>query len=179
MLKSVFVLRALKILTLFFPVLVSAPAFAQETYKLGFVDAVRIIDAAPQSKLALEQIEQELSAQEAALNALEVELQEMQIKLEAEGENMSDTDRSDLEQDIRKIDRRLNRGRDELTEDYNIRRREELEKLQRVVSEVIQKLAIEGEYDLIVQDPIVYVSPKVDMTQNVINELIKMAESAQ
>ena len=179
MLKSVFRLRTLKFLTVFFPVMISAPAYAQEAYKLGFVDAVRIIDAAPQSKLALEQIEKELAAQEAALNALEVELQEMQARLQSEGENMSENDRAELEQNIRKIDRRLNRGRDELTEDYNIRRREELEKLQRVVSDVIQKLAIEGEYDLIVQDPIVYASPKIDMTQDVINELEKMATTAQ
>ncbi len=139
--------------------------------KIGFVEAVRIIDLAPQGRAALEQIEAELAPREAALRSLRDEIVAKEEELQAS--SADDDARSDLDQEIRKLTRRLERGQEELREDFNIRRNEELERLQALVNRVISKLAVEQQYDLILQDPVVFVSARINITDRVLDELNK------
>jgi outer membrane protein len=52
-----------------------------------------------------------------------------------------------------------------------MRRNEELAKLQRRIIEVIQQLAKDEKFDLIVSDGVVYASDQVDITGKVIERL--------
>jgi len=71
-------------------------------------------------------------------------------------------------QDIR-ID--IQRSERELREDIDLRRREEITKLQNKVTKVIEILAEREKYDLIFYTGVAYASDKVDMTSLVLKEL--------
>ena len=84
---------------------------------------------------------------------------------------MSEANRLNLERDILSKKRDYNRMRDELREDFNIRRNEELGALQKKVYEVIQQIAKQESYDLVLTQPVLYASPSVDITDRVLQKL--------
>ena len=58
----------------------------------------------------------------------------------------------------------------EAREDYNLRRNEELGKLQRLVRETIVEIAKEDGFDLIVEQA-VFVSERINLTERVLERL--------
>lgn len=86
---------------------------------------------------------------------------------------MSDSERNKLEREIRSLKRDLKRSRDEFREDLNIRRNEELAKLQKLVVETIRAIAQEGGFDLVVTDGVLYASDRIDITAMVLEKLKK------
>jgi outer membrane protein len=84
---------------------------------------------------------------------------------------MSEEERRKLERDILSQKREIKRARDEFTEDFNIRRNEELGKMQREIALSIVTLAKEKGYDLILENGVIYASDRVDITKLVIERL--------
>lgn len=85
---------------------------------------------------------------------------------------MGDSQRRSLESDIRNQARELKRTSDEFREDFNLRRNEELGKFQKQVLEVINNVAKEEGFDLVVNDgAALYASPQVDVTEKVLKRL--------
>ena len=95
----------------------------------------------------------------------------MEEKLARDGAVMSDDARRKLERDILGQKRENKRARDEFTEDFNIRRNEELAKMQREIALSIVSLAKEKGYDLILENGVIYASDRVDITEEVIARL--------
>ena len=97
--------------------------------------------------------------------ALEVDLDKNRLVLQA----------SEIKKKQRAIDgirRKVKRDQQEAREDYNIRRNEELAKLQRLVREMIVTIANEEGFDLIVEQA-VYVNNRIDLTERVLERLQK------
>jgi outer membrane protein len=85
---------------------------------------------------------------------------------------MSETQRRNLERDVVAQRRELQRSTEEFREDVNLRRNEELGKFQRQIVEIINNLAKEEGFDLIVNDgAVVYASKQVDITDKVLSRL--------
>lgn len=150
--------------------LVWSPA-ALAQVKIGFVNIIQVMEQAPQAEIAREALEQEFSGRDAKLTAERDAIVEMERKLQTDGEIMSTEQRDQLESDIgrRKLD--FNRDREELKEDFDIRRNEELSDLQRVVYEVIVRVAKEENYDLMVTERVLYASDRIDVTTKILERL--------
>ena len=99
------------------------------------------------------------------------DLVKMNDKLTKNSAVMSAAERQRQEADMRQLRREIRRLEDEFREDVNLRRSQELGKLQRLVVEVIQKLAKAEKFDLIISDGVIYAGGKVDITDKVINRL--------
>jgi len=69
------------------------------------------------------------------------------------------------------MSRDLQRLQREFREDLNLRRNEELAAVQERANKVIQQIAETEKFDLILQDPVVYASPRIDITDKVIKAL--------
>ena len=89
---------------------------------------------------------------------------------------MTEDQRIKLEQDIRSRRREMRRSQEEFREELNLRRNQELSKLQRRVIEVIQELAKAESYDLVVTDGVVYAGERVDITAKVVGRLKETTE---
>ncbi len=140
--------------------------------KIGFVNAARILDQAPQAVLARNRLQKEFAPRDQGLVEAQRTMREMEDQLATEGAQMSESQRRRLERDIIARKREINRSREALREDFNIRRNEELEKLQRQVYEAIVNLAKQEEFDLIVNDgAVIYASEQIDITDRVLQLL--------
>ena len=95
----------------------------------------------------------------------------MQALLDREGSTMPEVDRRNKERDLANMTRDLQRLQREFREDLNLRRNEELAAVQERANRVIQQIAEGEKFDLILQDPVVYASNRIDITDKVIKAL--------
>jgi len=173
----------LKIARNLFPALLvslaAVPAVHGEDYKIGAVNSVRIWEQSPQAENLRAQIEKEFAPRDRQLVADQKKLKEMEDRLAKDAAIMSEQERSNLERSIIEARRDLKRNQDEFREDLTFRRNEEMAKIQREVIEAIQTVAKENNYDVVLLEGVIYASPKVDMTQLVIDYLKKRSGGAK
>jgi outer membrane protein len=139
--------------------------------KIGFVNIIQVMEQAPQADIARNELEQEFSGRDAKLTAERDAIIELEKKLQTDGEFMSTDELDELERTIARRKLEFNRDREELQEDFNIRRNEELSKLQRAVYDVIVQVAKAENYDLMVTERVLYASERIDITDKVLNRL--------
>lgn len=140
-------------------------------YKIGFVNTERLFrDAAP-AKRAQQKLEKEFAARDAEIQKLAKQVRDLQALLEKDGITMAEPERRNRERDLANLSRDLQRSQREFREDLNLRRNEELASVQERANKVIQQIAEAERFDLIIQDPVVYASPKIDITDKVIKAL--------
>lgn len=151
--------------------LLTAGAATAADYKIGFVNTERLFREAAPAKRAQAKIEKEFAVRDAEIQKLAKQVRDMQTSLDRDGPTMSDADRRNKERDLANQSRDLQRMQREFREDLNLRRNEELAGIQERANKVIQQIAESEKYDLILQDPVVYASQRIDITDKVIKAL--------
>lgn len=154
-------------------VLLSGLAFsasAAET-RIGFVNAVKVLEQAPQAASARAALQKEFSERDRKIVEMQRSLKGMQDKLEKDAAVMSDSERAKMQRDLVSKQRDLQRDQDEFREDVNLRRNEEFGKIQKDIVAAIQAVAKEQNYDLVVGEGVIFASEKVDITDAVIARL--------
>src|SRR6202165_332567 len=150
----------------------AAPGFAQGAeYKMGFVNGERLFREAAPAKRAQQKIEKEFAARDAEIQKLSKQVRDMQALLEKDGVTMSEGDRRGKERDLANMSRDLQRMQREFREDLNLRKNEELTAVQERANKVIQQIAADEKFDLIIQEPVIYASPRIDITDRVVKAL--------
>lgn len=139
--------------------------------KIGFVDTTRVLKEAPQADLARQKLENEFAPRDKKIVAMQNELKTLDERLDRDAALMSPDTRNKLERELISLKRDIKRAREEFTEDFNIRRNEELSRLQKLIFEITVKLAEEDEYDVILTDSVLYTSKRVDVTESVLARL--------
>ncbi len=147
------------------------PAVAGEL-KIGYVNAVKVIEEAPQGNAALKKLEAEFSPRDKKLVEMQNKIKKLEEDLKKNALVLKDTERRTKEHQIVVLKRDLRRATQEFREDYNLRRNEELAALQRIVSKAINEIAKKEKFDLILGDAI-YASGRADITQKVLKKLGK------
>jgi outer membrane protein len=140
-------------------------------YKIGFVNTERLFREATPAKRAQAKIEKEFATRDAEIQKLGKQVRDLQAVLDKDGATMAETERRNKERDLANQSRDLQRMQREFREDLNLRRNEELAGIQERANKVIQQIAEAEKFDLILQDPVVYASQRIDITDKVIKAL--------
>jgi outer membrane protein len=138
---------------------------------VGFVNTERLFREAAPAKRAQQKLEREFATRDAEIQKVSKQVQSLQSTLEKDGATMADAERRNRERDLANLTRDLQRAQREFREDLNLRRNEEFASVQERANKVIQQIAEAEKYDLIVQDPVVYASQRIDITEKVIKAL--------
>jgi len=146
-------------------------AVAAEAARIAVVNIPQVLEQAPQAEAVRNRLQSEFAPRNAKLVAEQKKVKDLEEKLARDGAVMPDEERRKLEREILGQKRDINRTRDELTEDFNIRRSEELSSMQREITLSIVGLAKEKGYDLILENGVIYASERVDITKDVIERL--------
>jgi len=144
--------------------------------KVGFVNIPAVLEKAPQAEKAKKRLEQAFSPRDKQLVAQQKEIQTLQEKLTKDASVMSESERANLERDISNKARDAKRAQQEFSEDFNVRRNEELGKLQRRIVEAIRGIAKEQGYDLLLTDGVIYSNEEIDITEQVQKKLATLPE---
>ncbi|MEE9494765.1 MAG: OmpH family outer membrane protein [Gammaproteobacteria bacterium] len=151
--------------------LIGSQSVAVAETKIGYVDAVKLMNEAPQTKTIQKKIESEFEPRRKKLVSLQKNLREMEDKLSRDTAVMSEDEASKLKRDILAKRRDMKRISDEFQDDLNLRQNEILAKFQKQVYEAIESLAKEKGYDLILGQGVIYASDAVDVTTQVMQKL--------
>ena len=168
-----------KIATLLVALLASLPlshSLASESPKIGYVNTQRIFRDAPAAVKAAKKIEQEFAKRDLDLQRLAKQVQTTQEGLEKNSVTMAEPERRTKEKDLAELSREFQRKQREFREDLNLRQNEENAAIIEKANKAIKQLAEIEKYDLILQD-VVWVSPKLDMTDKVIKMLTEGKET--
>lgn len=141
--------------------------------KVGYVNAVRVIEEAPQGVAALKKLETEFGQRDKELVALQNRIRQLDEELQKNAPAQKEADRRAREREALTLKRELKRATAEFREDYNQRRNEELAVLQQVVRKAILDIAKQEKYDLVLHEGTVYASDSIDITEKVLKKLGK------
>lgn len=143
---------------------------AAEQLKVGYVNTQRIFRDAPAAVKAAKKLESEFSKRDQDLQRMAKQLQGMQENLEKNSVTMSESDRRAKEREFGEMSRDFQRKQREFREDLNLRQNEENAAVIEKANKAIKQIAEAEKFDLILQD-VVWVSPRLDITDKVIKSL--------
>ncbi len=149
----------------------SAAQAASAQVKVGFVNVAKVLELAPQAEAARSRIEREFAPKDRELLQQQKDVRSLEDRLVKNAAVLSDAERQRKEAEIRAAKRDLRRAQDEFREDLNLRRSQELSKLQQKVTQVIKILAKSEKYDLIVSDGVIFAGERVDITDKILERL--------
>ena len=105
----------------------------------------------------MQALQDEFAPRQREIVAQQKDLKAKDEKLQRDGAVMAENERRNAEKDLRDGQRELARKQNEYVEDLNLRRNEEIGKLQRSLLQEVQAYARASSYDLVVSDGVLYV----------------------
>lgn len=146
--------------------------------KIGVVDYGRLVEESPQAKVALDAIRTEFTPRQRDLQNQQTSLKAKEEKLQKDGVTMTEDARGRAEKELRDNYRDLSRKQSEVQDDFNARRNEEMSRLQRVLIEQVRIYAKAQNFDLVVADGVIYATPTLDITPQILVALKANAPAA-
>jgi outer membrane protein len=144
--------------------------------KIGFVNIAKVLEKAPQAAKAKTRLEAEFSPRDKALVSQQKEIKTLEDKLGKDSAVMSDEERRRIEKDILDKKRDAQRAQQEFSEDFNMRRNEELGNLQKRIVEAVRALAKEESFDLLLTEGVIYANDQIDVTARVQQKLETLSQ---
>lgn len=144
---------------------------AHADLKIAVVNVPRLLEEAPQAKTAMQALQDEFAPRQRGIVATQKDLKAKEEKLTRDGAVMAENERRNAEKDLRDGQREMQRKQNEYVEDLNLRRNEELGKLQRSLLQEVQTYARGASYDIVVGDGVLYVNESMDITAQVLSAL--------
>jgi outer membrane protein len=139
--------------------------------KVGFVNTERVLRESAPAVRAQKKLEREFEKRDADLKKMDRQISDLRAVLDRDGATMSEADRNNKVRELGNLTREFQRSERAFREDLNQRKNEELAGLQERANKIIQQIAEGEKYDLILQEPIVWASPRIDLTDRIIKAL--------
>jgi outer membrane protein len=153
------------------------PAWAADL-KIGVVDYGKLMEASPQAKTVVEAIRTEFTPRQRDLQNEQQSLKAKEDKLQKDGATMTEDQRQRTEKELRDSYRDLSRKQQEVQDDFNARRNEEMSRLQRILIEEVRVYAKAQNFDLVIADGVIYSTPTLDITPAILTALQSHAPAA-
>lgn len=146
------------------------PAIQARHGAVAFVDTARILHDSAVAQAAQQKLKDEFAAQRKKLRAMADKIQALQTKLQNDSAVMSDSDRVALQQKIGDMTQDFQGRQQQYEQDLNTQRNslasQVLQKAQGIVDQIAKR-----DGDVIVFQKAAYVSPRLDITDQVIQSL--------
>jgi len=153
--------------------LVTAASAQNTDLKIAYVNMAKAIETSTHAETVLARLKAEFDPKDQKLTAQREKLRKIESELEKKALVLAESDRVQLEKDVRDLRRKIKRDTEEFREELNVRQNEELRKLERVVLKVVAKIAETEKYDLIIHQGAIFASNRIDITDKVLSELSK------
>jgi outer membrane protein len=147
----------------------SVPAMAE--IKIGVIDYARLLEQSPQAKVVQDALRNEFGPRYQQLVAQDQALKTRADKLQKDAATMSQDQRDKAEKEIRDTKRELERKMSEWQDDSNSKRNDEMNKLQRSLVGEVREFAKAQNFDVVIAEGVIYATPAVDITPQVLQAL--------
>lgn len=149
-------------------------ADAPATFNIGVLDWQVLLAKAPQADAAGKRLEKEFEKPKNDLINKQKEFQSKREKMQRDADTLSSAEKTKREKELVKMEQDLRRLDEELRSDYTARHREEMDNFIKTVKDVVDKLAEEQKYDVVLpQEATLYVADRINITAKVLERLEK------
>jgi outer membrane protein len=154
----------------------SAPLLRAQLSKVAVVDFERAVVESTEGKKSSAKFNSTLQARQTDIEKRQKELEDQQKKLQAGVRTLSDTAKADIQRDIDRRTTEMTRLNEDAQKDLQTLRDDLLRPIAERATVLLNKMAVEGEYTLIVDvsNPmtnVVFVNPKYDLTAELIKRI--------
>ena len=139
--------------------------------KIGFLSTERVLRESAPAVRAQKKLEREFEKREADLKKMDRQIRDLQAILDRDAATMAESERNNKVRELSNLTRDFQRSERSFREDVNMRKNEELASLQERADKIIKQIADVEKFDLILQEPVVWASPRIDITDRVIKLL--------
>jgi outer membrane protein len=147
----------------------ATPAWAD--LKIGVVNYAKLMQESPQAKAAQDALRAEFAGKQKDLQTQQQSLKNKEDSLQRDSATMSADQRTTAERELRDGNRELQLKVQQYQDDFNARQNEELSKLQKTLVEEVQNFAQAQKFDLVLADGVIFASPVLDVTPQVLTAL--------
>jgi len=141
-----------------------------EDLKIGFVNTERVFKESAPAVRSQKKLQREFSVREEEIKAVDSEAKGIRQRLEKDGLILEETQRRNLEGELGRLSREMQRLQREFQEELNLAKNTEMKVILKIANEAIQKIAVSENFDLVLQEA-VYRSDRLDITDKVIEAL--------
>ena len=165
-------LITLKRFTLAACLLLAATTVLADT-KIGYVQADKVMQSAPQTAEVGKKLEKEFGARSTELQRLQKQVETQEVALEKDSLTLTESERNKKMRDISDFKMALERKQQEFNEDINIRKNEELAALQDKIKAAVASVAQSSGLDIVLFSGVAYASKQADITDSVLKAMSK------
>lgn len=160
-------------------VLLAPLAALSADLKIAVINVQRLLAEAPQAKVVAQGWRDEFSPRQQEIEKLQKDLRAKAEKLQRDGDTMTESDRRTTEKTLRDGQFDLDRKQKEFEADFNLRRNEDLSKLQGTLRQEVQAYARSAGLDLVLSgEAALYANDSLDVTSQVLASLQKKPAAA-
>jgi len=148
-------------------------AIAADKLKVGFVSVDKILSEAPQIKAVNDAMSKRFGPQKEELQKDEKEIRGLQEEYKRNELVMTDDKLNEFKNKIIAKMQAFKQKETRLSQEVATMRNQELATLQKFVQEIIKGIAKKDKYDLVLSDGVVYAADYLNITDKVLNAMIK------
>jgi outer membrane protein len=146
----------------------------QGSLRVAVLDVQQILQQSPQLKAMADKAKKEFKPREEKILALQKTVADNDAKLKKDATVMTASEVTKLQEKIASDQRNLRRLEEDFMQDANKAQKVMMDKIVSQVNEIVEKVADEGHFDLILQkNNVAFASPRVDLTSKVLAEMKK------
>ena len=150
---------------------IAAAGVGAAELKIGFLSTERVLRESAPAVRAQKKLEKDFERREADLKKMDRQIRDLQAIHDRDGATMAESERNNKVRELSNLTRDFQRNERSFREDVNLRKNEELASLQERADKIIKQIADVEKFDLILQEPVVWASPRIDITDRVIKLL--------
>jgi outer membrane protein len=151
----------------------AAPAGAATSGKTGIINIRQAIASTAEGKQAGAELQSQFSARQNELEGLNKQINDLRQRLDASQGKLSQEEQTRLQRQGEVMARQLQRKQDEYQEDVNAAQADVFDRIGRKMVDVLDRYSRENGFILMLDSsaqntPILFVSPNIDVTQDII-----------
>ena len=158
-------------LSLFFVAISQASAL-----KIGYININHVISNSPQFIQANQNVIKEFKPQEDELIKLNEKLKTLIAKFNSNKDSLTKAKADKKIKNIAALDKKIKNKASSLQEKLEVRNKQELGEIQRLINQAIKETAENDKFDLILYQEVAYASKDVNITQIISNKLRQLFE---
>jgi len=146
---------------------------------VAVVNVARLQSEVPQVAGVRAKIKAEFSARQAKLASQKEQIVLLENKLLQDRGKINDTEAKSLQRDIRSRNLRWENAKEELESDRRLRLNEEMDRLRRILSEVIAEVAKAEQLDIVLESGVTWASERANITDKVLERMRELDAAAR
>ncbi|MDH5472055.1 MAG: OmpH family outer membrane protein [Gammaproteobacteria bacterium] len=144
--------------------------------KIGYVNMKRLLTEAPQIEAINKRLHDRFNGPKTELESMAAALQQQEKDLKRDALLMTESKLAGNKQKLMDDFKAFREKEAQLGKELQDVQNQELSVFRDVARDILSKLAEEGKYDLIVSEGVIYAADKIDITNQILDRLKKLAK---